>query len=100
MAVVSFFNHFQIGFVTRRRIAGVDWMLQTFGGNATRSECRPRQQSFEPLSCVRQLGRSARSICVNLGADMVSNQSYDPLAIGRGHSPPAILQRRFFEKNP
>jgi hypothetical protein len=49
-------------------------------------------KSLEPLSRLGQLGRDTRFVGMDLRADMVRDQAHDPLAIGGGHRPAAILQ--------
>ena len=41
-----------------------------------------RQEAFEPLPRLGQLGRDTRAFRVNLGADMVRDKAHDPLAVG------------------
>jgi len=50
------------------------------------------KQSLEPLSRLGQLSRDARTLCVDPGADLVSDEAHDPLAIGGGQGTTGILQ--------
>ena len=51
-----------------------------------------RQQPLETLSRLRQLGRDARALRMDLGADMVRHEADDPLAVGGGKGPARVLQ--------
>jgi len=51
-----------------------------------------RKKSLEPLSRLRKLGRDTRPLRMDLSADTVREQAHDPLAVGRGHRPSAVLQ--------
>jgi hypothetical protein len=45
-----------------------------------------RDQSFEALSGLRQLGRNLRRCRMHLGADMVGNETHDAFAVSRRQS--------------
>ncbi len=50
-----------------------------------------RKQPLEALPPSPQLRRDARAACMHFCADMMRDQTHDPLAIGRGHHTPAIF---------